>query len=86
MPTQQRPRSHQTRAAHGARQVAGSRRQQGAISSAELRPHDLTTEDLQLVAQDQQLEVLDVQATTTPKERSHQRPERDAEKREGHCR
>ena len=65
MPTQQRPRSDQTRAARGAWQVAGRRREQGTISGAKLRPRDLAAQNLELVAQDQQLDVLDVQATAT---------------------
>jgi hypothetical protein len=55
-------------------------------SSAKLRPRDLAAQDLELVAQDQQLDVLDVQTAATPNERSKQRPEREIEKREGHGR
>jgi hypothetical protein len=72
MPTQQRPRSDQTRAAQGAWQVAGRRREQGTISTAKLRPRHLATQNVQLVTQDEQLDVLDVQATTTANERSQQ--------------
>jgi hypothetical protein len=68
----------------GAWQVAGRRREQGTITRAKLRPSDLSTQNLQLVAQDQQLDVLDIQATATPNERAQQRPERDVEEREGH--
>jgi hypothetical protein len=81
MPTQRGPRSDQTRAAQGAWQMAGRRPEQGTISTAELRPRDLATEHLELVAQDQQLEVLDVQATTTPNERAQQAPERRGRRR-----
>jgi hypothetical protein len=49
------------RAARGAWQVAGRRREQRPIRRAKLRPRDLAAEDFELVAQDQQLEVLDVQ-------------------------
>jgi hypothetical protein len=66
MPPQQRARGDQTRAARGTRQVAGRRREQGTISGAKLRPRHQAAQDLELVAQDQQLDVLDVQATTTP--------------------
>ena len=85
MPTQQRPRGDKTRAACGAWQVADRRREQGAISTAKLRPRHLAAQDPELVTQDE-LQVLDVQATTTPDERSQQGPEREVEKREGHCR
>jgi hypothetical protein len=84
MPAQQRARGDQTRAAQGAWQVAGRRREQGTISGAKLRPRHLAAQNVQLVTQDQQLEVLDIQTTVTANERSQQRPERDVEKREGH--
>jgi hypothetical protein len=86
MPPQQRPRSDQTRAMRAAWQVAGRRREQAAISGAKLRPRHLAAQDLELVTQNEQLDVLDVQATTSPNERSQQGPEREVEKREGHCR
>jgi hypothetical protein len=41
---------------------------------------------LELVAQNQQLKVLDVEAKTTPNERSQKRPEPEVEEREGHYR
>jgi hypothetical protein len=44
----------------------------------------LATEDLDLVAQDEQLDVLDVQATATANECPQQSPERHVQKREGH--
>jgi hypothetical protein len=69
MPPQQCPRSHQRRAARGAWQVAGRRREQGTIRGAKLRPRHLAAQHLELVAEDEQLEVLDVQATATANER-----------------
>jgi hypothetical protein len=86
MPPQQRPRSDQPRPTRQARQVARRRREQGTISGAKPRPRDLAAQDLELVAQDQQLDVLDVQATTTPNECAQKGPEREVEKREGHGR
>ena len=68
MPAQQRARGDQTRRTGVAWQVAGCRRKQRTIGSAKLRVRDLAAQDLELVAQDQQLDVLDVQATTTPNE------------------
>jgi hypothetical protein len=84
MPAQQRARGDQTRAAQGAWQVAGRRREQGTISGAKLRPRDFATQNVQFVTQDQELEVLDIQTTATANEHSEQRPERDVEEREGH--
>jgi hypothetical protein len=66
--------------------VAGRRRKQGTISDPTPRPRHLTLQHLELVAQNQQLKVLDVQATTTPNERSQNRPEPEVEEREGHYR
>jgi hypothetical protein len=80
MPAQRRTRNDQTRAAQGAWQVAGGRREQGTISSAKLwGPRHLATQHVQFVTQDQQLEILDIQTTATANEHSHQRPERDVE-------
>ena len=64
-------------------QVARCRRKQGAISGAKLRPRHLAPQDRELVAQDEQLDVLDVQAAATPNKRAQQGPEREVEKREG---
>ena len=64
--------------------MAGRRREQGPISGAKLRPRAMTTQDLELVAQDQQLQVFDVQATTTPNERTEQSPEREVDEGERH--
>ena len=86
MPPQQRARSDQTRATRRAWQLARCRREQGTISGTKPRPRDLAAQDLELVAQDQQLDVLDVQATTTPNECAQKGPEREVEKGEGHGR
>jgi hypothetical protein len=66
--------------------VAARRREQRAISGAKPRPRDLAAQNLELVAQDQQLDVLHVQATATPNERPKQSPEPEVEEGEGHCR
>jgi hypothetical protein len=50
MPTQQRPRGDQTRAAQGRWYVAGRRREQRTIRDAKQRPRAMTTQDLKLVA------------------------------------
>jgi putative transposase len=60
--------------------------QAGPIRGAKVRPRHLAAQDLELVTKDEQLDVLDVQPTATPDERSQQRPEREVEKREGHDR
>ena len=86
MPAQQRPRADHTRSAPGAWQLAGRRREQGPISGAKPRPRDLAGQHLKLVAQDQQLDVLGVQATATRNECAQQGPEREVEEGEGHYR
>jgi hypothetical protein len=64
--------------------MAGRRRKQATISRAKLRARHLAAQNLELVAQDQQLDVLDVHAAATPNERAQQRPEREVAKRQGH--
>jgi hypothetical protein len=66
--------------------VAGRCREQGPISCAKLRRRALAAQHRDLVAQDQQLEVLGVQATATPNECAQQGRERDIEEGEGHYR
>jgi hypothetical protein len=83
MPPQQRARGDQKPAARGAWQLARRRRERGTVRGAKLGPRDLAAEDLELVAQDEQLDVLDVQASATANEGAQQGPEREVEKREG---
>jgi hypothetical protein len=54
--------------------VARCRREQGAISGAKLRPRHLAAQNLELVAQDQQLDVLQLQATAIANECAQQSP------------
>ena len=58
---------------------AGRRREQGPNSCAKLSRRALAAQHRDLAAQDQQLEVLGVQATATPNESAQQGPERDIE-------
>jgi hypothetical protein len=66
--------------------MAGRRCEQGPINCAKLRRRALAAQHRDLVAQDQQLELLGVQATATPNECAQQGPERDIEEGEGHYR
>jgi hypothetical protein len=50
--------------------------QQRPVNDPQLRAHDLAAQDLELVAQHQQLDVLDVQAAAATQERAQQRPHR----------
>jgi hypothetical protein len=84
MPAQQRPRADQTRSARGAWQLAGRRREQGTIRGAKPRTRDLPAQHLKLVAQDQELDVLDVEATATADEHPKQSPKREVQEGEGH--
>jgi hypothetical protein len=84
MPAQQRARGDQSAPRNGHWEVARRRRKQCAIGRAKLRPRHLGTQNVRLVAQDQQLEVLHVQTAATSDERSQQRPEREVEERDGH--
>ena len=85
MPAQKRPRSHQKHAPRRARQVARCGRKQSPINRPELRPHDLPPQDLELVAQHQQLDVFHMQAPTATNKRAEQSPHSEVEKREGHA-
>jgi hypothetical protein len=79
MPAQQRPRADQARSAQGAWQVAGRRREQGTIRGAKPRTRDLPAQHLKLVAHDQELDVLDVEATATADEHPKQSPKREVQ-------
>jgi hypothetical protein len=57
--------------------VAGCRRELGTISGAKLRPRELAAQYLELVAQDQQLDVLYGHAAATANECVKQGPERE---------
>jgi hypothetical protein len=72
MPPQQRPRGDQPPFARRAWQLARRRREQGTISGAKPRARDLAAQDVDPVTQDEQLDVLDVQATTTANECAQQ--------------
>jgi len=47
--------------------VARCGRKQGSINHPKFRPHDLAAQDLELVAQHQQLDVFHMQAATATK-------------------
>ena len=64
--------------------MAGCGRQQGPISRAKRRPRDLAAQDLELVAQHQQLDVLHVQTAAVTNKRAEQSPHGEVEEREGH--
>jgi hypothetical protein len=62
--------------------VARCRCQEGPVNRPEFRPHDLAAQDLELVAQHQQLDVFHTQATTATNKRAEQRPHDEVEKRD----
>jgi hypothetical protein len=64
--------------------VAGRRREQGTIRGAKPRTRDLPAQHLKLVAHDQELDVLDVEATATADEHPKQSPKREVQEGEGH--
>ena len=65
--------------------MAGCGCQQGPVRRAELRPRDLPAQDLELVAQHQQLDVLHVEAAAATNKRAEQSPHGEVEEREGHA-
>src|SRR5207249_5238561 len=70
--------------ARGTRQVTGSRCEQGPIGRPEFRPRDLAAEKLELVAQHEQLDVLDMQAAAATDKRTKQGPKSEVKKGENH--
>jgi len=65
--------------------VAGCRREQSPISRPKLRPRDLAAQNLELMAQYQQLDVLHVQTTAAPYKGAEQRPHTEVEEGEDHA-
>ncbi len=60
-------------------------RQQRPINHPELRPHDLPAQDLELVAQHQQLDVFHMQTPTATHKRAEQSPHHEIEEGKGHA-
>jgi uncharacterized protein YdhG (YjbR/CyaY superfamily) len=85
MPAQKRSWCHQKQIPRRARQVARCGCQQRPINRAELRPRDLPTQDLELVAQHQQLDVFHMQPATAANERTEQSPHSEVDEGEGHA-
>jgi hypothetical protein len=85
MPTQQRPRSHEKRDARGPWQVAGRSGEQCPISRPELRPPDLTAENLEFMPEHHQLDVPHIRATATANKQTEQSPHSEVEEGEGHA-
>src|SRR6266542_4099746 len=84
MPAKQRPRRHHKHPERRSRQVTGDGRQQGSISCAKLRPRPLASEDVELVAQHQQLDVFYVQAAAATNQRTEHGPKSEVEEGEDH--
>jgi hypothetical protein len=58
---------------------------QSPINRPEFRPHDLSAQDLELVAQHQQLDVFHMQAPTATNKRAEQSPQSEVEEGESHA-
>jgi hypothetical protein len=65
--------------------TAGCCRQQRPINHPELRSHDLPAQDLELVAQHQQLDVFHMQTPTATHKRAEQSPHYEIEEGKGHA-
>ena len=76
MPAQQRPRRHEQRCPRRLRQINGRCGQQCPIGHPKLRSTNLPAQYLELVPQNEQLDVLHVQAAAAPTKRSKQSPKR----------
>jgi hypothetical protein len=76
-------RDEQPLAACG-RQQPGCRGKQRAVTRAQLRALDVTAQDLELMAQHEQLDVLDVNGPAAADQQLQQRYEREVDERQGH--
>ena len=82
VPAQQRLRRNEQPLAACGRQQPTRRGKQRAVTRAQLRTLDLTTQDRELMAQHEQLDVLDVNAPAAADQQLQQRDEREVD--EGH--
>jgi Aminotransferase class I and II len=85
MPAEQRTRRNEQRHPRGAWQVERGSGQQGSIRRSELWPRNLATQDLELMAQHQQLDVLHIEAAAAANKRTKQRPKSEVKEREDHA-
>ena len=65
--------------------MASSSGKQSAIDALDLRPPDLATQDLKLMAEDQQLDVREVRTTTTANKQPEQSPNSAIQEGEEHA-
>jgi len=84
VPAQERPRRDQERSARRQRQIARGSGKQSAIGAVELGPPDLAAQNLELMAEHQQLDVLDIRATAAANKQAEQSPNSDVEEGEEH--
>jgi hypothetical protein len=85
VPAQQRPWRHQKHASRRTWEVAGRGCKQRPISRPQLWPRDLATQNLEFVAEHQQLDVVHVQAATATNERAEQSPKGEVKERKNHA-
>ena len=85
MPAQKRPRRDQKRSARRRRQIASGSGKQRAIGALELGPPNLAAQHLELVAEHQQLDVLDIRATAAANKQTEQSPNSEVEEGEEHA-
>jgi hypothetical protein len=85
MPAQQRARSHKKRTPRTPWQVTGRGRKKRPISCPQPRPRDLAAQNLELVAEHEQLDGLHIQTTTATNKRAKQSANSKAEEREDHA-
>jgi hypothetical protein len=84
VPTQQRLRRDEQAMAAPGRQQPACGGQQRAVTRSQLRALDLTTQNLQLMAQHEQLDVLGVDASAAAKQQLQQRHEDQVDERQDH--
>src|SRR6266511_2274520 len=85
MPAQERPRREQKHAPRRAGEMQRRGSEQRPIGWLELRPRDLSAQDLELVPKHQQLDVFHVQPAAASNKRADQSPNGEVEERESHA-
>jgi hypothetical protein len=84
VPAQERPRRDQQRQPRRLRQVTRSGRKQSAIGVPEFGPPDLAAQYIELMAEHQQLDILDIRAAATTDEQPEQSSDSEIQQREEH--
>ena len=85
MPARKRPRRYQKRSARRRRQIASGSGKQRAIGALELGPPNLAAHNFELVAEHEQLDILEIRATPAANKQAEETPNSEVEEGEEHA-